>query len=493
MIQPLNPKRAEFLLHQLDNTDAKRLKRSLQEVSQLYRAGWFIPGQDKQNLLRNRLNSMLFSRDQKVVRWALNTIAVAGRKELNEEAVIFALEKYKDDPEIIAAAIAALAAISPATIPTLRKKQNLDEEILVLASLQHNTVDASQVQKMKIDIECATSEVLKLALVLVGMSRAPEYLFDPRHGNAAIVKALGSHEDPIVSQYSVWAITENKTLGVRDLGVNIMQLDNYPANVRGWANRLLASDQIYAIGNVGLLQRGSQDPDSKAREGLAIGMRHTCFDGLEEFTIPWLNDEDDHEVRDYIIDHLSTNAHKIDVYGKMVELEYTDSSITAVKRRRIEAMCEGTPLYRQLQKLSVKEQMGTLGLGGTVFQIENVEINVSNNSSRDIKIEGNVQAGTIASGDGAKSQEIHNIANSSKTVTVQRLLHATAQLLEDPGVEPSIRKELAANVAEAGADPTPSKLDKVIKGLSQLASASTSSEKVVASAGKILGHLSDLL
>jgi hypothetical protein len=493
MKTPLNQAHAEFLLHQLDTTDGNRLKRSLQELCQLYRSGRFVHGADRQLTLRNKLNGLVFKPDPKVRRWALNAIAVAGKREHNEDAVTYVLEKHADDPEAVAAAVAALAVINPASLKSQGRKRRLDKDMLVLAALQHGKVEDTQLRKTKIDIERAASEALKLALLLVGMSKAPEYLFHPRHGNAAIVTALGKHHDPIVSQYSVWAITENKDFGVRDLGIDINRLDEYPSNVRAWANRLVGSDQGFAIDHLELLERGSQDPAQEAREGLAIGIKYTCFDGLEEFTVQWLNDEGDQEIRAYIVDHMATNAHKIPTYRKMVELEYTDTATSLAKRSRIEAMCEGTPVYRELRKLSIQEQMGSLGLGGPTVQIGHLEVNVSKNASKDINITGSVQAGTISSGDGANSLGTSNFIAPSKVVAVQRLLDATSDLLQDPGVEPSVKKELAADVAEARTQPSPGRIEKVMKGLAKLETASTSSEKVIDAARNVWKQLSSIL
>lgn len=491
MRQPLNSAHADYLLLQLDKTDGSRLKRSLQEICQLYRMGRFVHGADRQFSLRNKLNSLVFKDDPKVRRWALNAIAVAGKREQNEGAVSYILDKHADDPEAVAAAIAALAVINPASLKSQGKKRKLDSDILVLAALQHGTIGQAQIKKTKIDIERAASEVLKLALLLIGMSKAPELLFHPRHGNAAIVTALGKHHDPIVSQYSVWAITENKELGVRDLGIDLVRLDEYPSNVRAWANRLVGSDQGFAIQHLDFLDRGSQDPEQEAREGLAIGIRYTCFDGIDEFTVQWLNDEGDKEVRAYIVDHMATNAHKIPTYRRLVELEYTDGATTEATRKRIEAMCEGTPVYRDLRRLAVQEQMGSLGLGPT-FQIGRLEINVSKNASKDINITGSVQAGTISSGDGAASFATSNSIGGPKAIATQQLLDTIRELLKDPGVDPSVKKELDADLAQAKADPSPGRVEKVIKGLEKLEKASSSSEKIVAVARKLWEQLSGI-
>ena len=49
-------------------------------------------------------------------------------------------------------------------------------------------------------------------------------MMHPRFSNSELVKALGSHHDNIVSQYTVWAITENPSLRLSDIGYRISEL-----------------------------------------------------------------------------------------------------------------------------------------------------------------------------------------------------------------------------------------------------------------------------
>jgi hypothetical protein len=73
-------------------------------------------------------------------------------------------------------------------------------------------------------VENASPDLLKLALVVVGLDRAPQNMVHPRHDNSQLVRALGVHHDNVVSQYSIWAITENQSLGLKDLGVDIRNI-----------------------------------------------------------------------------------------------------------------------------------------------------------------------------------------------------------------------------------------------------------------------------
>jgi hypothetical protein len=92
--------------------------------------------------------------------------------------------------------------------------------MVTLAALQHVDANKLDLSALPLDVETASPDLLKLGLVVVGLDRAPLNMFHPKHDNAQIVKALGGHHDRIVSQYSIWAITENRTLRLADLGVD---------------------------------------------------------------------------------------------------------------------------------------------------------------------------------------------------------------------------------------------------------------------------------
>ena len=74
---------------------------------------------------------------------------------------------------------------------------------------------------------------------MVGLDRAPPHLFHLKHDNAAIVKVLGGHHDSVVTQYSIWAITENPGLGLANLGVPLHTIEQQPGNVRAWMFQLV--------------------------------------------------------------------------------------------------------------------------------------------------------------------------------------------------------------------------------------------------------------
>jgi hypothetical protein len=139
--------------------------------------------------------------------------------------------------------------------------------------------------------------VLKLGLIVVGLDRAPANLFHPRHSNPEIVKVLGSHHDSVVSQYTVWAIAENDSLGLSDLGIPISSIETRPPNVRSWMFQLIAMSPATAKANLEYIELGAGDPHPEARLGLAAGLRETFYDGIEPLVLDWFYSESDQKSR----------------------------------------------------------------------------------------------------------------------------------------------------------------------------------------------------
>ena len=157
--------------------------------------------------------------------------------------------------------------------------------MVTLAALQHIDANQLDLSSLPIDVEKASPDLLKLALVVVGLDRAPPNMLHPRHENPELVKALGGHHDAVVSQYTVWAITENESLGLGDLGIDVRNIEQQPPNVRAWLLRLIAMTPEDAESNFEFVELGTNDPAAEARAGLALGLRDTYFDGLEALVL----------------------------------------------------------------------------------------------------------------------------------------------------------------------------------------------------------------
>lgn len=228
----LNSVAVDYLKSQIETGDPVRTKRALQEVCKHYRDGYRVhPSQ--LNGLEQSIVGLLYTQasDEKVRRWALNALARLGREPQCMEAILATLKKYDNEPQTSAAAIAAIFRMSPKASRIL-KKLSFDEQMITLAALQHVDVHKLDISALPIDVEKASPDLLKLALVVVGLDRAPPNMMHPRYENSALVKALGEHHDNVVAQYTAWAITENPSLKLGDLGVDIRLVEDQPSNVR---------------------------------------------------------------------------------------------------------------------------------------------------------------------------------------------------------------------------------------------------------------------
>ena len=245
-----------YLIGQLGSHDSNQIKRALQEICKLYRFGCrFLPDQ-VYGMEQHAIGLLFSSDDAKVQRWSLNALAQFGAAGHCRRAILHALNSYHRDPEVLAAAIAALFRVSRRASEELRQL-GLDEQMVTLAALQHVPADQLDLSSLPVNVENTDSELIKLGLLVVGLDKAPPHMFDPDYDNREIVRVLGLHDDPLVSQYSIWAITENSGLGVNDLGIDLKNTEQQPANVRAWIYQLLAMD----FGRLGEIHRLHQTRD----------------------------------------------------------------------------------------------------------------------------------------------------------------------------------------------------------------------------------------
>jgi hypothetical protein len=209
-----------LLRFELTRGNARRIKIARQDVCSLYRRG-FILSSDQVNDIEAIVNGIVLrdNQDLKVVRWCLNALAQFGRLGSCRAYVETALLKYQHDPEIQAAGVAALCKMYRGSVSDIEMLSKIDPVIWKLAALQNTDPAKLDIGNLKIDIESASAAILRLALITVGLNKDIEYLFHPRHTNAAFVKHLGQHDDTIVQQYSVWSVIENRRLKFQDLGV----------------------------------------------------------------------------------------------------------------------------------------------------------------------------------------------------------------------------------------------------------------------------------
>lgn len=482
----INEESANFLKFQIESGTPQQTKRALQELCRLYRSGYRIGRIDQLLSIENSINGLIFTRsdDKKIRRWALNTIARLGRKKYSLEGVRHALEKYHDDPQTVASAIAALYRIDKDAMQFLTKKELFSNDLMVLAALQTANLKDVDVTQTHINIQTAAADILELALLVVGLDRAPEHIFDPRYTNAEIVRALGNHHDEIVSQYSVWAIVENCNLNINHLGVDIKDIETQPPNVRSWLFRLVAISPDLEGSAIDYIRLGAEDQVPEAREGLAIGLRGTYFDGLEALVLDWYYSEEQIEIQDYLLDHMVVQSNVCRSYEDHVTEQYEREQSGSIRRMRIEGLAAKTPLYGKLKRIGFSEP----DLFGQVSVHFHGGFNVTNTYKT-----GDIQGGAVSiGGDATNTGTVSNSYNFNTIEALQGELSEVRGLLSGIDLDIALKAEIDAAIIQAQTNPNPENvgiihalLQKARSALGTAASSAGDITKIIALIDKL--------
>ena len=273
-------------------------------------------------------------------------------------SVEFALAKHQENPEIVGAALSALAALYRGQIPELDGLKNVPPETRVLAAMQTLPPAMLQFDGLKINIDQADTEILKLALIVVGLNKDIQNLLHPRHENGDIIRALGQHDDRIVRQYSVWAVIENNLLTLDHLGILFSDIEKEPTNVQSKMLHLGASTIPDLSERQSLIIQGSNFASVDAREGLAKGLAKTYYDGLQDVTLRWYETEDSHRVQLVLAEHFALYSEESPSYlKKALELAEENKEF----RERVLLGAEGLPLYGQIVSLEISTSPSLFG------------------------------------------------------------------------------------------------------------------------------------
>ena len=478
----LDWKLVEYIKSQIETGDPNRTKRGLQYLCKLYRGGGRIKPPQLVGIEQSILGLLYAQKKhEKVRRWALNVLARLGREATCSEAVVQSLREYGHEPQTAAAAIAAIYRMSN-NASSLLKTLSFDDQMITLAALQHVDADKLDLSALPLNVEQASPDLLRLALIVVGLDRAPENMLNPRHDNAQMVKVLGQHDDSIVSQYSIWAITENGTLGIQDIGIDIRTVEQQPTNVRSWIFRLIAMTSEYAARHQQYLELGMRDPEVEAKVGLAIGLKDTFFDGLEALVLDWFTTESDQEVTQNLLDHIVRHARTCPSYRDMAINMYTDDTSL---RDRMEANAIGTPIYRDFKRISYNGS-DDLFRGASP---------VTNHNT--FNFSGGIQGGAVSLGGSAQNFGQTAIHYDVRTIeAIQSELSKAERELHASTIDADLKNEALEHVLAAKADPSPDKISKAITMLGKVESLATKAIGVGTAVGSIassLGKISGLM
>ncbi len=297
--------------------------------------------------------------DDKVTRWCLNCIAQMGTRDGSIQAVERALRHQFANPEVIASAVAAAARLYAGRLDECAALGSVQPEIRTLASLQVVSPAKLNLAGFQVHVDKADDEVLKLALITVGLNRAYENMFHPRHANGELVRALGQHDNAIVKQYSVWCVIENTRLSIDDLGIPFSKLESEPPNVQSKMLQLAAEQVRDPRERQDIIRKGSYLTSIDAREGLAKGLQGVFYEGLQDVTLDWFGVESSSRVKELLAEHFSRFGTECGAYGdKALELLEGEPSL----KKRLYLGAEGTALFGKLKANDLRE--GTLELFG---------------------------------------------------------------------------------------------------------------------------------
>lgn len=335
-----------FLKYELESNDPRRQKVALQEVCRLYRSGNQFSPQTRISFEMEIAGLTVNSDDDKVVRWCLNSIARLGTQNSTGRSVEAALKRHEEKPEIVAAAVSALAYLYRGQMPTLPALANVNPETQMLAAMQTVPPDMLDLGGLTIDLQRADADTLKLALIVVGLNKDIQNLLHPKHENGVIVRDLGQHDDPIVKQYSVWAVIENNLLTLDHLGIPFADIEKEPANVQSKMLQLGATSIEDLSQRQTLIIQGSNLQSVDAREGLSKGLVSTFYDGLQDVTLSWFETEQSKRVQLLLAEHFARYSGESPSYREKA-LELLDAG--SEFRERVLLGAEGLPLYVEIR------------------------------------------------------------------------------------------------------------------------------------------------
>lgn len=395
--------------------------------------------------------------DEKVRRWTLNTFARIGNEDECVDPLQHVLSRMPPgETHTAAAGVAAVYKLMRKGDPRkILAPFGIPPQLQTLAALQHVAPAKLDLSALPLDVDTASPDYLRLALLVIGLGKSPINMLNPRHADAVMVKALGGHSDPIVSQYSVWAITENPNLGLADLGIDLQDVEGKPDNVRAWVYRLIAMDAGLAEQNFDNLVVGSIDRSAEARAGLIHGLRDVYIDGLDDLILNWLPDERDPEVLDRLYEHMVRQSGKCSNYAEYVVEIYAAEPSGSALRKRLEGNAFGTPLFARFRDIAYS---------GSADLFKQQVTTVTNNTFVN---NGTMNTGALSQTGSASNEGGVNVQhyNPQQITNLKTQLGLAEQAIKGSSLGKPDRDAALGAIEAAKNDPTPGKVQKAISAL----------------------------
>ena len=355
MSNNISAEKFKFIEFEIQYGDARRQKNALQDLCNLTRRGETLQASQKIGI--EPIIVGLFSLDQadeKVLRWAINAIDQVFDSNKHVKQLEQLLKRHHKDIDISIPILSCLLKCKEENFQLKRiKSLTLPEEVILLAATQSGALSRIPEKITKnthINIEKASSKILKSALVCVGLDKAQPNLFDPNHENESLVQVLGSHGDKIVQQYSLWAIHENSLIPIGAIGVDSKNVEKLPPNVRGWLYRALLKRGYSNSNWQGLiLDHAFKEQDANALLELGRGLLEALYnEDLAERVSKLLLQSPDTNVRMNALGYLVVHDPAFDQYrGDVIE---NFKLLGPEQKNVILNLARGKPAYGQLIK-----------------------------------------------------------------------------------------------------------------------------------------------
>lgn len=404
MAKPISREEELSLRFLLMSSREPEIKLGLIRICELYQGGQHFRQAGE---IHHTVRGFVYDSRVEVERWALKAL-VEFRDHSDAELIRSRLTTPSGDAENFSWAVSAFfAAASEDQInQAIEQKLVPSDGITMLACHYAGRSKIARGRFPFIDIQRADVLTLKWATLAIGIGRA-KGIFLPQFDEAEQLIALNDHDDPMVCQYSIYAMVRSKKLGFSHSLIKLQDLNNQPRNVRKWLYRLVCKDGRFVMKNcdvVGDIIRCEIDP--RAREGLALGLRPIWFDGLETISADWLSRESDLGCQAGILEHMGRHADRVPMYGEIVRDRFTSARFDDLLRSRLQSAAAGTDLYADLQRIKIREEMtpDLFGGAGGTFVVNNQNFNNS---------------GPVIIGANAVGGDARNQVNQTITLTPQ--------------------------------------------------------------------------
>ena len=477
---PIRDQEVHFVELNLQGHSPGLKKQALQLLCKRVRDGYRLRGP---NSVKALVVYNLWCPDLKVRRWALNALTLIGAEE-DVEIILSALDENRHVDEIFVAGLTALAALLPKDrIVEKLASRDIELSTSVILALCQNTKDfEEELAAVRVDLQTATPSVLKSASLLIGLRRAPKYIFSHRHPASAVIGELNTHDDPIVSQYSLWATVENPDLGLESLGVHPSDIIKLPPNAQAWAYRIFGKDEATAEAHYEIILEGAGSQFAEVREGMAAGLRGVYYDSLDVEVLEWYYGEPEQTVSDRLLEHMTSNVTRTSGYRGPVEDAYRSAPVNGVARARLEAACIDQALGDQFKLIAFKT--GDPDLFAAIKGDS-----LTNNQT--FQVAGSMTVGGIStSGTGNTGNVQINNGVEAQAKATDVLRQAEIALRDDPKPDLVDGAELAKKASD---EPTKTNVEKFLAWGKLGVEAGSLAEKVAPVIGHAVEQLGNLL